>query len=86
MVVQTMNSAMSMEPLPLLLPAMEQTLWELQPLPNNPDNLMAHAGTYIASLMAGYTLLPRFSSAWLAADGPAMRHHQVRHGQRHLAG
>ena len=47
-----------------LLPAMEQTLWDLQPLPVNPGNLTAFQGTYIASVLLGYhrLLLP---SIWL---------------------
>ena len=41
------------EPIALLLPAIEQTLWDLQPIPNNPGNLTAYAGTYLASVLGG---------------------------------
>jgi hypothetical protein len=38
-----------------LLPAMEQSLWDLQPLPKNPGNLTAYGGTYLASALFGYS-------------------------------
>src|SRR5688572_14497138 len=54
MILQSTGAPLSTAVLAVLLPAMEQTLWELQPLPNNPGNLTAYAGTYLASLYGGY--------------------------------
>jgi hypothetical protein len=37
-----------------LIPAFDQTLWELQPLPASPGNLTAYQGTFIASAFLEY--------------------------------
>jgi hypothetical protein len=37
-----------------LIPAFDQTLWDLQPLPTNPGNLTAYEGTYVASALLEY--------------------------------
>jgi hypothetical protein len=52
--MQTNSLMMPWEQIALLLPAIEQTLWDLQPTPNNPGNLTAYAGTYVASVLGGY--------------------------------
>jgi hypothetical protein len=57
MIFQSTGVSLSMEPLAELLPAMEQTLWELQPLPANPGNLTAYSGSYWASIYGGYLVL-----------------------------
>ncbi|ELR16649.1 betalactamase [Acanthamoeba castellanii str. Neff] len=54
MIMQANGYAMPWEPIALLLPAIEQTLWDLQPIPNNPGNLTAYAGTYLASVLGGF--------------------------------
>jgi len=36
-----------------VLPAIDQSLWDLQPLPTNPDNLTTYAGVYLASVLGG---------------------------------
>ena len=53
MIMQTNSLMMPWEQIALLLPAIEQTLWDLQPTPNNPGNLTAYAGTYVASVFGG---------------------------------
>jgi hypothetical protein len=51
--MQANGYVMPWEPIALLLPAIEQTLWDLQPIPNNPGNLTAYTGTYLASVLGG---------------------------------
>jgi len=42
-----------------LIPAFDQTLWDLQPLPTNPMNLTAYEGTYVASALLEYQPTPQ---------------------------
>jgi hypothetical protein len=39
-----------------VLPAIDQSLWDLQPLPTNPGNLTSYAGVYLASVLGGYDI------------------------------
>jgi hypothetical protein len=54
MIMQSNSLQLPWDQIALLLPAIEQTLWDLQPVPVNPGNLTAYEGTYAASVLGGY--------------------------------
>ena len=56
MILQTTNYVNMADQIALLLPAIEGTLVDLQPLPRSPGNLTAFAGTYLASVLGGYDI------------------------------
>jgi hypothetical protein len=53
MIMQSNSLQLPWDQIALLLPAIEQTLWDLQPVPVNPGNLTAYEGTYAASVLGG---------------------------------
>jgi hypothetical protein len=58
MILQSNGCVMPLDQLALLLPAIEATLMDLQPIPRSPGNLTAFSGTYLASVLGGYSDCP----------------------------
>jgi hypothetical protein len=85
MIMQANGYVMPYEQIGLLLPAIEQTLWDLQPIPNNPGNLTAYAGTYLAAVLGGCgsTPFPLRSAPRQSIEGISRVNDQVHDRQRH---